>query len=575
MAKYIGRTVTVGETRYQIKEEIGGGGNGTVFSATVKGDPKEYAIKFLLEGYSDPRKIERFQSEIDFCKTVDHPNIVKVYESGEYNKRFFYVMPRYRETLRRRLQNEHDIWVLLEFCIQLCEGVSYIHSNRIVHRDLKPENILIGNDQILVLADFGIAHFIDSSLTKENEWLGNKRYAAPEQLQQENTPGITTACDVFALGRIINELFTKQNPDGTYYLQIADVYPILAPLDHIVNQCLSQIPTERPSIEELTTEIKLFRDALEIAISEIQDGLQIDDGEVLSQEIIERITSRASIDILGAKNIFENASTETISHINPNYHRNIRYNLDGEVKNMFFQHTLYDLCKQYFEYEAEHYSLTNQYVQLDMSDADDYALYSQLCDVLNHYSVKEINGDLTGCILKTFASCCDYHCKEILERLPRIVAYTDDLDSSPIYYLIMQLREIFDINTFKRIAIEDYLYIDWKNSTFENLEEDSVLYIQPDNKEWDILNEFKAVWDAIVSKVDASHYSIRFKDRESYESFRKYAFKLAEPYYMFMGDILSFLKIYRESDGIIELYPLDSFDVTNTIAKLLGLRDDF
>lgn len=89
---------------------------------------------------------------------------------------------------------------------------------------MKPENILVDEDNTLLLTDFGIAHFENSIETSHREWLGNRRYAAPEQLA---TDEVTTACDIYALGRIINELFTKQNPSGEAFLTVADKNPLL------------------------------------------------------------------------------------------------------------------------------------------------------------------------------------------------------------------------------------------------------------------------------------------------------------------------------------------------------------
>lgn len=573
MAKYIGKTITVGNKDYLLTEEIGGGGNGTVFAATSVSDTHEYAVKFLLQGHSDSDKVARFLAEIEFCKTADHPNIIKIVGTGQHNERYFYIMPRYKGTLRGIIENENDIWQLLQICIQLCEGVSFIHEKRIIHRDLKPENVLLGDNNELVIADFGIAHFVDSSMTKEHDWLGNKRYAAPEQLYQEKITELTAACDIFALGRIINEIFTKHNPDGTSYLQIADVYPVLSPLDYIVNRCLLQNPSERPSIEELVTELKLVSNSLESAIFDIQGNLLLDANADISEEILDKLTLRAGIDILGAGYAFKYATKELLAHINPNYHRDISYNVDDTLKNMFFQHSLYQLCWRHFRYEAAVYGKSQQYTPLDMGKEADRILYNSLSECLISHPVPRKYGDLTGCILKLFSSCCDYHCKEILESIPQIVRTVDDLDNSPIYYLVILLRDILDADTIKEIDLDDHLSINWDRTEYE-IQEEPELYITADNDEHDILEKFKKDWNVIVSKSN-SHYSIRFRDKATYEAFRIYALQLAKPHYVFMGDVLKVLHIYWEADGIIELYPVDSFDVTSTLAKILGLRNDY
>lgn len=85
----------------------------------------------------------------------------------------------------------------------------------------------------------------------------------------------------------------------------------------------------------------------------------------------------------------------------------------------------------------------------------------------------------------------------------------------------------------------------------------------------------KKDWNVIVSKANSRYYSVRFRDKATYESFRRQALQLAEPHYVFMGDVLKLLHIHRESEGIGELYPIDSFDITSTLAKILGLRKDY
>lgn len=106
------------------------------------------------------------------------------------------------------------------------------------------------------------------------------------------------------------------------------------------------------------------------------------------------------------------------------------------------------------------------------------------------------------------------------------------------------------------------------------MQEEPELYVMPDNKERDIIEKFKKDWNVIVSKENLQ-YSIRFRDKATYKAFRENALQLAKPHYVFMGDVLKVLHIYREADGIVELYPVDSFDVTSTLAKILGLRDDY
>ncbi len=252
---------------YTIKEQIDEGGNGTVWKVQIIGDSIEYAVKVLKgDKDKDKEKLSRFESECQFCIRAQHKHIVKVLDFIVEKGNAYCVMPYYPRNLRTIINTENDSFVLLNYIIQLCEAIQFIHNNGVIHRDLKPENILVGNDNTLVLTDFGIAHFENSTRTNQRDWLGNRRYAAPEQLA---TDEVSTACDVYALGRIINELFTKQNPSGEAFLTIADKNPLLLPLDNIVRKCRIQTPELRPCVSEILMELYLLE-------GEIKDRLSLD-----------------------------------------------------------------------------------------------------------------------------------------------------------------------------------------------------------------------------------------------------------------------------------------------------------
>ena len=249
MEVQVGTNLELESNNYTITEWIDDGGNGTVWKAEVKGDSCVYAVKFLnKENDKNKVKLTRFERECQFCKYANHKHIIKIFDYVTEKGKAFCVMPYYSRNLRSIIAEENDSFVLLDYIIQLCEALRFIHNHSagIIHRDLKPENILVDDENTLVLTDFGIAHFEDSTKTKTRDWLGNRRYAAPEQLA---TDDVTTACDIYALGRIINELFTKQNPSGEDFLTIADKNPLLFPLDSILQKCRIQNPELRPNID--------------------------------------------------------------------------------------------------------------------------------------------------------------------------------------------------------------------------------------------------------------------------------------------------------------------------------------
>lgn len=309
---------------YKVLEYLTGGGNGSVWKAECG---KEYfAIKFLKETESEKKK-KRFHQEIDFLKSNRHENIVPVFDSGEFDSKLFYIMPLYDKTLKDAIQENNTIVQNFNYILQICEGLRFAHNKKIIHRDIKPENILLTGEK-LVIADFGIAHFENFDITKNRELLANRSYAAPEQKKKGLSKEISKSADIYALGCIINELFTKENPAGTNFIRIADKYTWLNKLDDLVDQCMRQNPLERPDIDEVILEIHLFKGESEKSIKELRNFLEEDyesEGIHLSSADLKEWLKIASQDILIAKYVFGNVKGEDLDKYNNNYNCYIHY----------------------------------------------------------------------------------------------------------------------------------------------------------------------------------------------------------------------------------------------------------
>lgn len=126
------------------------------------------------------------------------------------------------------------------------------------------------------------------------------------------------------------------------------------------------------------------------------------------------------------------------------------------------------------------------------------------------------------------------------------------------------------------IEIERHLLINWEETINDNsLTEIRGLTLDlKDDKVINVLDHFKEKYNIVYRKRNG-RYSVIFKDLNSYYKFKEYAISLSKPYYTFAGDVLDIIRIQREYDGIVELNNLDSFDVTNVLAKVLGLRTDY
>lgn len=569
----VGTVLELKSNKFTITESIDSGGNGTVWKATTDDGSRLYAIKVLRDGKDkDKDKLFRFGNECQLCKDTDHKHIVKVFDYVAEKGNAYCVMPYYARNLRTVIDEEDDAFVLLNYIIQLCEAIQFIHSKGIIHRDLKPENILVDDCGTLVLTDFGIAHFEDSIKTKKRDWLGNRRYAAPEQLA---TDEITTACDIYALGRIINELFTKQNPSGEAFLTIADKNPLFLPLDGIVHKCRIQNPDFRPNIDSILTELYLLEGEIKDRIEEIKEFLYPIEDTDYTEDEEESIVVQAARDILLAQYIFENLPDERLEELNTIYHRNILYDTDSTIQNLLFQTYVLDFCFRKFKDEAHSYINGQPYKPLNLDDVQHQMLYDELNAILASYKIPYACRDITARIKKLFCSCCDYHCVELIRSIKDLCVRESPVIKAPILHIVYVLRRSLAKEDLKEIILQDHLTINWELMPDVELEQPEIYLVSLNQEEIKILDVIAKQYDAIYAKADLKHYYVRFKTVAAFTAFKNYALELSQPYYVFEGDVQKVIRVKREYHNIVELEPLDSFDITNTLAKILGLRDDY
>jgi serine/threonine protein kinase len=254
---------------YTVEDVPAEGGTGFVYKVK-SGIGDLFALKLLKPEQIRKDRVSRFHQELLFCKAFDHKNILKVLDDGfmvcKDQKCPFYVMKYYPQTLRSILPIQtDDSSDALRFFSMILDGVEALHLRRCWHRDLKPENILLDvKSNELVIADLGIAHFSADLLlteisTKQSDKLFNILYAAPEQRVRGSQ--VDHRADIFALGKILNEIFTGNVPDGNNYAEIGTINGEYAYLDKVIHKMLQNNPNSRhQSIKEIKLDLLAQKD---------------------------------------------------------------------------------------------------------------------------------------------------------------------------------------------------------------------------------------------------------------------------------------------------------------------------
>ena len=200
--------------RYQILSLIGQGGMADVYRAKDKILDRVVAIKVLRSKLSeDPMVLVRFQREASAASRLSHPNVVDIYDVGEYEGMHYIVMEYVRgRTLKQLIMQRGalNFTEALDIMKQLVGAVIAAHQKNIIHRDIKPQNVLIKDDGTIKITDFGIAVASDSvQLTLNNAVMGSAHYLAPETAQGKEP---TEQVDIYSLGIVFYELLTGTVP---------------------------------------------------------------------------------------------------------------------------------------------------------------------------------------------------------------------------------------------------------------------------------------------------------------------------------------------------------------------------
>jgi eukaryotic-like serine/threonine-protein kinase len=200
--------------RYKLLEVIGDGGMAIVYRAKDLILDREVAVKVLRSEFNkDEDFIRRFKREAESATSLDHPNIVSIYDVGEDEDIYFIVMEYVQGKTLKQYIKEHgklSVEESLHIMKQVVSGIAVAHDYGIIHRDIKPHNILITENGTAKLTDFGIALAITSAtITHTNSILGSVHYFSPEQARG----GIANAkSDIYSFGAVLYEMVTGRVP---------------------------------------------------------------------------------------------------------------------------------------------------------------------------------------------------------------------------------------------------------------------------------------------------------------------------------------------------------------------------
>src|SRR6266545_2659020 len=202
---------------YEILDEIGRGGMGVIYLARQRHPHRMVAVKRVLDYHADSREtLKRFRREADAAASLDHPNILPIYEVSESEDGLPFFSMKFA-TGGSLQKVGPTLCAEPRRCVQLmakvAHGVEYAHGHGILHRDLKPGNILLDGRGEPLVSDFGLAKWRDATkdLTKSLTTFGTPGYTAPEQAEGKAAE-LTPAADVYSLGAILFELLAGRPP---------------------------------------------------------------------------------------------------------------------------------------------------------------------------------------------------------------------------------------------------------------------------------------------------------------------------------------------------------------------------
>ena len=251
---------TMVDGRYRIVDRIGSGGMADVYCATDTQLGRRVALKLLYRRFAeDAEFVERFRREASSAAGLQHPNVVQVFDRGEWDGTYYIAMELLEGRNLKQIVFDHGALkpaLAVDLVAQILKAARFAHRRGVVHRDIKPHNVIVDLEDRVKVTDFGIARAGASDMTETGAIMGTAQYLSPEQAQSRP---VDARSDLYSIGVVLYELLTGAPPfdgDSTVSIALKQVSeepisprlrnPAVPPaLDAVVMRALRKEPADR------------------------------------------------------------------------------------------------------------------------------------------------------------------------------------------------------------------------------------------------------------------------------------------------------------------------------------------